>query len=66
MNAHDPIIAADRAEEMEARMSLRMAKDRAELIAAWFVNCDHFDGEQREKLQDIYSQCLRKLGALAP
>jgi hypothetical protein len=64
MNAHDPIIAADRAEEMEARMSLRMAKDRAELTSAWFLNCEHFDGEAREKLQDLFRDCLRKMGAL--
>ncbi len=64
MNAHDPIMSADRAEEMEARMSLRMAKDRADLMQAWFLNCDHFDGPARERLQDIYSDCLRKLGAL--
>lgn len=60
---HDPIIAADRMEEMEARMSLRMAKDRTELVAAWFLNCDRFDGDARVKLQDIYSECLHKMGA---
>lgn len=66
MNAHDPIMAADKLEEMEARMSLRMAKNRTELTQAWFLNCDRFDGEARTKLQDIYTQCLRKLGTLAP
>ncbi len=66
MNAqeHDPILAADRAEEMEARMALRMAHDKPSLIAAWFLNCDRFDGDARVRLQDIYTERLRKLGAL--
>lgn len=61
---HDPIMAADKREEMEARMSLRTATNRTELITAWFLNCDHFDGEARVKMQNIYSQCLKKFGAL--
>lgn len=64
MNAHDPIMAADKLEEMEARMSLRMARDRTALTSAWFLNCERFDGVAREKLQAIYTECLRKLGAL--
>lgn len=63
---HDPIIAADKAEEMEARMALRMAKNKTELIAAWFLNAEHFDGAARARLQGIYSQCLRTLGVLQP
>lgn len=63
MIAHDPILSADRAEEMEARMSLRMARDPADLMTAWYINCDHFDGEQREKLQGIYDECLAKIKA---
>lgn len=61
---HDPIIAADKAEEMEARMSMRMARNRAELTSAWFLNCEHFDGAARERMQDIYRECLTKMGAL--
>lgn len=63
---HDPIMSADKLEEMEARMSLRMAKDKPALISAWFLNCEHFDGEAREKLQRVYTECMRKLGVLAP
>lgn len=63
---HDPILSADRMEEMEARMSLRMARNQSELTAAWFLNCDRFDGDARVKLQDIYSECLRKMGTLHP
>lgn len=63
---HDPILAADKMEELEARMSLRMAKSRTELVAAWFLNCDRFDGDARVRMQDIYSECLRKLGAMSP
>lgn len=62
---HDPIIAADKTEEMEARISLRMARNKTELTAAWFLNCEHFDGEARTRMQDIFTECLRKMEALA-
>jgi hypothetical protein len=66
MNAqeHDPILAADRAEEMEARMELRRARTKEELATAWFASCDHFEGDAWLKLQAVYTKCLRKLGAL--
>ncbi len=64
MNAHDPIMAADKLEEMEARMSLRRARTTDELASAWRINCDHFQGVARERMQAIYTNCLRKLGAL--
>lgn len=64
MNAHDPIMAADKLEEMEARMSLRRARTTDDLAAAWALNCDHFRGDARLKMQAIYTNCLRKLGAL--
>jgi len=63
---HDPIISAEKAEEMEARMSLRMARNTTELTAAWYLNCEHFDGEARERMQGIFRQCMRALGVLAP
>lgn len=65
MNAHDPIMAADKLEEMEARMSLRMARTKGELVARWNSDCEHFAGEARVKLQAIYTQKLRQFGALA-
>ena len=64
MIAHDPILPADKSEEMEARMALRQAKSTGELASAWFVNCDHFEGEARVKLQGVYTKCLRKLGVM--
>lgn len=64
MKAPDPILSADKLEEMEARMSLRRARTTDELASAWALNCEPFDGVAREKMQAIYTSCLRKLGAL--
>lgn len=49
---------ADEAEEHAARMSLRAARDKDELISAWWSSCDHFSGPARERLQDEYATQL--------
>lgn len=64
MNRHDPIVAADALEEKFATDSLRLAADKDELIAAWWSDCEHFEGAARERLQEEYSLRLRELGLL--
>ena len=61
---HDTITTADRTEEKAAAKALRDARNRSELIAAWAINCEHFRGEARVRLQVVYSAQLRKQGAL--
>ena len=62
----DHLANADRTEERAAAAALRAAGTRNELTAAWNLNCEHFRGEARERLQVVYSAQLRKQGALAP
>lgn len=59
----DTILTADRAEEKAAAKSLRAARTHNELTAAWGLNCEHFRGEARVRLQVVYSAQLRKQGA---
>lgn len=61
---HDPIYSADKLEELEARMSLRRAKNRDELTSAWMLNCERFQGVARERMQAIFKDCLRKMVSL--
>lgn len=62
MNRHDPILHAGEREERFAREALHCAKDTDELSAAWWCECDGFEGEARERLQDEYNLRLRQLG----
>lgn len=59
----DHLATADRTEEKAAAKSLREARTSSELIAAWAMNCEHFRGEARVRLQVVYSAQLRKQGA---
>lgn len=54
------------AEVAEAEMALLATRTPAELISVWWRDCDCFpDGsEEREHLQEVYTEKLRKLGAL--
>lgn len=56
---------ADSAEERDAGMSLKNAKNTMELVDAWMLNCEHFDGAARERLQTIYSEELARYVPLA-
>lgn len=49
-------------------MALMATRTPAELISVWWRDCDCFpDGsDEREHLQEVYTEKLRKLGALAP
>lgn len=62
----DHLTEPDRAEEKAAARALRAARNRSELIAAWAMNCERFQGETRVRLQVVYSAQLRKQGALVP
>lgn len=64
MISQDPIQRADKAEEIQARLSLRSARNKEELALRWQTDCDHFTGEARTKLQDIFTQKLRSFGVL--
>lgn len=63
---HDPILAADQHEEQFAADELAKATNRGELLSAWYAHAEHFTGPARERLQDVYSERLRSMGALAP
>lgn len=62
---HDPIVAADRAEEHSAAEALRAATSLDELVSTWWRDADHFQGEQRERLQDIYAAKVAKFAPMA-
>lgn len=49
---------ADMAEELAAGVALRLATSKDELISIWNRDCDHFEGEQRVRLQEIYREAL--------
>jgi hypothetical protein len=57
------IEAAEMAEELSAGMALKLATTKDELVSLWFRDCDHFEGEQRERLQAVYAE---KLTEFAP
>jgi hypothetical protein len=56
----DPILAADEAEERAAAEALRATTTTHELVTVWARDCDRFEGEARERLQDVYADCLRQ------
>jgi hypothetical protein len=60
---HDPIIAADRAEEQAAAMSLNAAKTAEDLGLVWSMECEHFTGDARVRLTLLYRE---RIGHLAP
>lgn len=60
MTRHDPIVAADRAEEQSAAMSLRSTTNAEDLGLVWSMSCEHFAGDARERLQDVYREVLAK------
>lgn len=63
MNRHDPLIQRhDDFQERFARDAIRCAKDKQELIDAWFAEADGFEGAARERLQEEYNFQLRRLG----
>lgn len=56
---------ADMAEELAAGMALKLATSKDELISIWNRDCDHFEGEQRERLQAIYAEALTPFAPMA-
>lgn len=61
---HDPILAADLAEEQCAAEALRLATSKDELVSCWWRDCEHFQGAARERLQDEFAIKLREFGAM--
>jgi len=55
---------ADEAEELAAGMALSLATTKDELVSLWFRDCDHFEGEARERLQTIYAEALVKFAPM--
>lgn len=53
----------DRAEEMAAGVALALANTKDELVSIWWRDCDHFEGDARQRLQDIYAD---KIANFAP
>lgn len=49
-----------------AKLSLMAAMKPDDLVSIWWRHCEPFYGEARERLQEVYAQRLRELGALAP
>ncbi len=62
--AQDDIARADKSEAIQARLALRTTRNREELVAAWALNAEHFRGDERIRLQRIFSDKLRSFGAL--
>jgi hypothetical protein len=56
----DPILLADQAEEEAAAEALRLTTTKDELVSAWWLACEHFDGAARERLQEEYAVKLRE------
>lgn len=59
------IEVADEAEERAAADALRATQTRDDLVSVWWRECDHFEGEARSRLQDIYDARLVKYVPLA-
>lgn len=55
---------ADMAEELAAGMALSLATNKDELIALWWREADHFQGDARVRLQDIYADKLRQFAPM--
>jgi hypothetical protein len=47
-----------------AKVALAGAKQPGDLVSAWWGYCDKFDGPPREELRRLYTEQLRRLGAL--
>lgn len=50
--------------EAEAAVALGLTNTPAELQDTWFLCCESFTGEARERLQATYARQLRLFGAL--
>lgn len=48
-----------------AKLSLMATQKPTDLIAVWWRDCDHFQGEPRRELQKVYAEKLRSFGAMA-
>ena len=57
------IESADYAEELSAGVALKLTTTKDELISVWYRDCDHFEGDARRRLQDVYAD---KLTQFAP
>jgi hypothetical protein len=55
---------ADMAEELASGMALFLAETKAELVSIWNSECDHFEGDARIRLQDIYADRLRQFAPM--
>ena len=47
-----------------AAMALRSTRTPEELVSVWWRDADAFEGAARERLQAIYNEQLRRMGAL--
>ena len=56
---------ADIAEELAAGMALSLATTKDELISVWNTQADHFEGDARRRLQDIYADTLTRFAPLS-
>lgn len=64
MQTSSLIERADYAEEIAAGMALSLATSKDELISIWNRDCEHFEGEARQRLQDIYGDTLLQFAPL--
>jgi hypothetical protein len=55
---------ADMAEELAAGMALSLATTKDELVSIWWRDCEHFAGDARTRLQDIYQDELLKFAPM--
>jgi hypothetical protein len=56
---------ADYAEELAAGMALSLVTNKRELLIIWNRDCDHFQGEQLERLEKIYRRMFTKFAPMA-
>jgi hypothetical protein len=49
-----------------AEQSLRATRSSDELTSVWWRDCDGFEGEHRVRLQAVFTEMLRRFGALQP
>lgn len=64
-NTASPIELADQAEERAAGEALRAARTKDELVSAWWHEADHFKGDARHRLQDIYEDVLSRFAPMS-
>lgn len=60
----DMLDRATEAEVAAAAAALKSARDRDELVAAWWSRCDNFTGDTRIRLQGIYTRMLHKFAPM--